>query len=191
MKLMVLGRPILSNTPRYRGTYRDEPFHIDELPEDHEANRAFRLYVSVTDEGGPIADMDTAVTILKTYRRFASERDFELIEVVSAAEEAAVGKSFLGFDISCGFYYSLVAAALEMTNNEGSRASLASGVYTLSNLLRRHFHGVLNTHRLFDDRQVAQDCLDAMMALQQIRPNLYENSEMVFEVVGIFKVDVP
>lgn len=133
MKRMVLGRPIRSFSPEYRGTYREEPFHFDDTPEDHEANRAFHLYASLTDEGGPIADMDKAVMILRTYRRLASKRDFELVEVVSVAERSAVGGPFLGYDISCGFYDSLVAAGLEMTSSEASapRHPLAHGRATV------------------------------------------------------------
>lgn len=188
MKLMVLGRPNVPYAAGYRGTYREHPFHFDELPEDHEANRAFRVYVSVTDEGGPIAEMEDACMILRTYRRWAPSRDFELVDVDPTAEGTA--DTFLGYDISCGFYYSLVAAALEWAPSEESRARCSPGVDVLSELLRRHFHARLNAHRLFDDRQTAQECLDAMMALQRIQPQLYEDSEMEFEVVRLCRVDV-
>lgn len=186
MRAIVLGRSIEVGLPRYRGTYREHPFHFD-LPEDHEANRAFQLFSRLSDESGVIGDLDAAASILDSYRRYAPERNFELVEVTTVSERPVAGREIIGFDISCGFYYSLVAAVIAFERSQDTRPGYVPGVSILDHLLRAYFIRMLNAHALFDSSDVAQDCLDAMMALQRSQPNLYENPDMRFEVVGIHR----
>jgi len=188
MKLMVLGRPIAPAQVGYRGTYREQPFHFDDRPEDDKANRVFQLFMDSTDEGGPIADLNTAVTVLEAYQRFAPQRNFELVELTSSGERPTVGTHLLGFDISCGYYYSLIAAAIAFAPNQDDAMGYAPGLYVLDRLLRKHFRAKLNTRVLFDEPEDAKSCLDAMMALQRIQQNLYENPEMHFDFVGVHSV---
>jgi hypothetical protein len=55
----------------------------------------------------------------------------------------------------------------------------------LLRLVREHFQPLLNANGLFADGATAEFCLACMMALQRVRPNLWENDDVVFDVVGL------
>ena len=95
--------------------------------------------------------------------------------------------TLLGYDISDGSY-SLVTGAL--LHDRSTPPALPDDVELLLELLKGHFRPLLNEHALFADATTAQICLDCMMALQRMRPGMFEHESVIFNVVGLWAVPV-
>jgi hypothetical protein len=111
-----------------------------------------------------------------------------MIEVVGVGEHPEIGDGLLGFDISCGRVYSLLAYGLNALTKPKDERLFLPGVYTLAKLLEQQFRPLLNEHGLFTSNAIAKECVDAMMALQRIQEDLYENASMTFEVNAVYTV---
>ncbi len=103
-----------------------------------------------------------------------------------------IDAEFLGYDLSCGFHFSLLAQGLEVSEEQKSSWAEDSKLrilLPLVQLIAAHFVPKLNANTLFDSCQDAEFCLKCMMALQKLYPNLWEGDKAVFEIVGLYKVD--
>jgi hypothetical protein len=65
-------------------------------------------------------------------------------------------------------------------------------IHILKPLLRlttEHFKPKLNANGLFDDEATARYCLEVMMAMQKLSPNLWEDEKFIFEIKGIWALN--
>ena len=172
----------------YRGTCRSSPPHADDLPDDSEYNELFFWYCDEDYRSDGVQDPDRARRLLQLVRVELGRLDFEVVEAVRLGQRPKVGGDLLGYDLSCAWSYSLLSWGLELGGN-GKDDAVPPAIDALVALVEAHFRPLLNEHGLFSDEQTASFCLRAMMALQALRPGLWENEEASdFEVVAIFKI---
>ncbi len=193
MDLIIRGRAQYSSSPSYRGTYRSTPHYVDNAGPEHEVNQLFRWYCDEGGDLGVVHELEKARKLVAAYSRLDPPQHLEIIEVTTDSREPEVGGEFLGYDLSAGFNYSLLSWGLEIDREPPAELSRKDAPWVLQPLLRltkRYFQPQLNTNGLFEDYNTAQFCLDCMMALQKLRPGLWENEQVVFEIVGVWKVDV-
>lgn len=186
---LILGTPILSGFPGYRGTYRSTPSYVEGLPEDSAANRAFRWYCSEGGELGIVKDLHQAQGLVTLYGRLETRQDFEVIRLLGDEQDRSSGEGFLGFDLSMRAHQSLLAWGLRLLDQveKGPSTSLLRGARPLVRLIEEVFRPELNEHLLFPQRKRAAFCLDAMKALQGFVPGLWEGDEYLpdFRVLGL------
>lgn len=188
-KLLILGDPVNRAHTRYRGAYRRMPYYHDEFPEDHPVNQAFLWLVDEGGESGIVGDLAKASNLVSVYHSWTGE-EFEIVEVVFPPEEPVVGSRLLGYDI-CNYWYSLLSWGLEFERSSELEVQRDPGMQIIDPLLQllgEYFRPRLNGNGLFDDSETAAFCLECMMALQRVRPNLWENDTVVFNVVGLYEV---
>lgn len=189
MNLLILNGardPRAAKFPQYRGTYRAHPTFLDSAARDDEVNQLFFWFL---EEGGELGMVHDPVKALR-YAALLNERldGMSRFEVVEAAKGDAVpqaGVEFLGFDLSAGCNNSL----LWWWGPEPpmARGALPEAIRELGNLIHRYYGPRLNKHGLFQELQIASECLRSMDALQQLSPNLYEGESLQsgFEAVGL------
>jgi hypothetical protein len=191
MDLLILKETTRDYTSVYRGTDRPTIYYQSTSDENHEVNRAFLWYCREGGQLGVVHDLAKAREVVEACRRLDPPQYFEVIEVTTENRPPTIGGSFLGFDLSSGYHYSLLSWGLEI-----DRPSLENTpeddplwiIQPLLHLIKKHFQPQLNSNGLFDEYDTARLCLDCMMALQSIRPGLWENEEVKFEVVGLWRV---
>ena len=172
--------------PQYRGTYRAHPTYVDSAGSDDEVNRLFFWFL---EEGGELGVVHDSVNALR-YAALLNERSdgtrrFEVVEATNGDADPQAGVEFLGFDLSAGCNNSL----LWWWGTEPPMYSdaLPAAVRELGNLIHRCHGPRRNKHGLFQELQIASECLRSMDALQQLSPNLYEGESLQsgFEAVGL------
>jgi hypothetical protein len=191
VNLLLLSKPTAPERP-YRGTFRAAPSHIDNLPDDDPANELFFWSIRGLQDEAVVHDLDRARALVQAYERLEPPQHYEIVEVVSPGGSPSVGTKFLGFDLSATAYYSLLFNRLESLLMEheplAHQPDLFPVIRPLMRLVWEYFRPQLNDYWLFDAAGIAQFCLDCMNALQQIRPHLWEDPSVIFEVVGLWLV---
>jgi hypothetical protein len=194
MKLLILADTKYDNKI-YRGTDRNTPYYHEELEELHEVNQAFIWFCSEVSAGSVVHDLEKAKRLVKAYKHLPTPERFELIEVTTGVNQAVNSAQFLGYDLSANYSLSLLSLTNGLISNLSKSAKFGQEIVLqklepLSLLVERHFQPQLNENGLFDDYEVAKDCLGCMMSLQFFYPSLYEHESVKFEVVGIWKMEV-
>lgn len=190
MDLLILSQSTNSKSPAYRGTYRDVPHYVEGLGDDHEVNRAFFWYVGEGGERGVIHDLQRAQQLVEAYSRLQPPKYFEIVEITKGSYPPTTKGEFLGFDLSTG-HYSLLSWGLEIDHKPSDHLPIDDPLWILQPLLRlakEYFQPRLNLNGLFDDYETANFCLNCMMALQKLRPGLWENEGVNFGVFGLQRV---
>lgn len=194
VNLLILSKPTAAESP-YRGTYRAAPQHIDGLSHDDPANQLFFWSIRGRQDEAVVHDLVRARALVQAYARLEPPQHFEIVEVVSAGGSPNVGTNLIGFDLAATAYYSLLFNELESLRMEheplAHQPDLFPVIRPLMLLVWEYFRPQLNECWLFDTPDAAQFCLDCMNALQQIRPHLWEDKSVVFEVVGLWLVPMP
>jgi hypothetical protein len=191
MDILILGKPYETLSPRYRGTNRFGPVYIETLPEDHPANQLFDWYCSGWYEEGVVHDLAIARQLVEAQIAVNPSQPFEIVEVTTDNRPPALGGQLLGYDISAGYGYSLLETGLrELGRNAPGDDAMLRLLQPIFILLKEHFQPRLNENGLLAEYAAAKLCLDCMMALQQLRPGLWENESIVFDVVGVWLVSV-
>lgn len=191
MDLLILGPPTRAVSPRYCGTYRTVPHYVAGISEDHPANQAFFWYCSIYPSS-TIRDLSKAQALVEAYCRLQSPQRFEIVEVTTGNRPPVARGRLLGFDLSASYHFSLLSWGLHLDPGPLDNPAPEDRLHVLKPLFRlieAHFRPQLNTSGLFNDYETASLCLDCMMALQQIRPNLWENEAVMFEVVGLWLIE--
>jgi hypothetical protein len=173
----------------YRGTDRMSPYYVDGLYEDHPVNQAFFWYCEEGEELGVVHDLTRARKLVQLYRALDVPQCFEIVQVVDWIDGVRGSGELRGYDLSAGYNYSLLEWHLEIDRDQNSGVDHDERLEVLQPLLRlvkEHFQPLLNANGLFADGDSAAFCLVCMMALQRMRPNLWENDEVVFDVVGLW-----
>jgi len=187
-RFLIFGINMIDGYDHYKGTYRTSPYYVDELPEDSEANQIFLWYIGTGDELEFINDIDKAKKIVEVYKNLTPPQIFEVVRVLEVNESPPENEEFLGFDLSCGYFYSLLSWGLDIELEGEEEDRLLKQISPLMDLVKKHFKPLLNKNSLFDDSETAKFCLECLMALQDIVPGLFENEEVIFEVIGLSKV---
>lgn len=193
MKLLILGEPLGETPIHYRGTDRATPSYCSNLPDDHPANQAFFWYTNESYPNGIVHDIDAAEKLIRAYASIEPAQSFELVEVVEEQEIPNIGNECFGYDISHSYHYSLLSWGLQLgqtSENSLSAEDLYWELTPILQLIQQFFRPQLNQYSLFHDATTAQFCLDCMMAVQAVRPGLWEHEEVKFCVLGIWKVRV-
>jgi len=175
--------------PAYRGTLRRPPSYRDEVPESHEVNQLFQWYLDEGGESGVVHNFDRAQAYATKLNRLSSEAEFEVVRVARNAAESEQAGYFLGFDISAGFYASLIRNILlpDSVAHAKTGDTFDDGVRQLSKLHRSYFWPFLNEFRLFDDFDKASFCLRTLVALNDCRPNWIEGSNLSeYQIVALY-----
>jgi hypothetical protein len=192
MDILILGFGTPKASPAYRGTDRVIPHHVDSLGEEHPVNQAFRWYCEEGGEFGLVHDLARARELVRAYKKLQPSQHFEMIEVSSQRHYQPTGM-FLGFDLSAGYNSSLLSWGLDLSNVKPSEPIIDEKyilIQPLVRLIQEFFQKRLNSNGLFDDYEDASFCLSCMMALQRIYPDLWENEEVTFEIVGLWRLVV-
>jgi hypothetical protein len=190
MNLLILGGPCnpqRNPNPKYRGTYRRQPYHFDSLPEDHLYNKMFHSYLEEGGETGVIHDLAKATALTKVLNASLQEEEFEVIAMTVGKDCPDTNGEFLGFDLSHGFSNSLLWWGLKP---QSSRNYSYIGV--LCDLLYEFFSPRLNQDGLFSDFETASFCLQSMVALQSFHDALFEGGSLEeFRIVSVYLVSQP
>lgn len=190
LDLLILGKPYEYCSSIYRGTDRYQPYYVESLPADHLANQLFDWYSQGAYEDGAVHDLDTARRLVEVHKTVNPLESMEIVEVTSNDHPPIVGSKLLGYDISAGYRYSLLETGLrEVATADLGDDPVLRLLQPLMILLKLHFQSLLNKNGLLPDHAAAKLCLDCMMALQQLRPNLWENESVIFDSVGVWLVD--
>ncbi len=190
MDILILGFGTPKASPAYRGTCRATPHHVDSLGEDHPVNQAFLWYCEEGGEFGLVHDLAKARELVREYKKLQTPHHFEIIEVSSQRHYQST-RTFLGFDLSAGYNYSLLYWGLDLGNVKPSEPIADEKYVLIQPLLRltqEFFQKRLNSNGMFDNYEDASFCLSCMMALQRIYPGLWENEKVTFEVVGLWEL---
>jgi len=164
------------------------PYYCEDLPADHEVNRLFLWYVAEANELGVIGGLPEAQDLVAAYRRLTPPREFEILEVTEPGSEPAVGSEFIGIDVSTALYFSLIGGSLLADVRASGMSRHDEAVFRLVDIIQLHFADRLNANGLFSSLQDAQLFLDSMLALQELRPNLFEAEGVEFACVALFAV---
>jgi hypothetical protein len=190
MKLRILAQVNNNRAQSYRGTDRATPYYCDGLGDDHPANQAFFWYCQEGGELGVVHNPVKAQNLVDVYAKLNPPQYFEVVELTNKPS-SATKSMFYGYDIAAEYNFSLLSWNLEVDNqafNNVPKDDAFRVIQPLLRLLKQHFQPQLNSNGLFDDTETAKFCLESMMALQQIRPGLWENSNVTFRVIGINKI---
>lgn len=189
MPLLILGKKIINSRTNYSGIYRESPSYDEHLPETHPANLVFLRYLDAVDDALFLHDEETARNLVVALNNVNERSKFELIKFDYGQRNELDYGDFWGYDISAG-HYSLLSWGLHLINADDSASTVVSTspVQCLLKLIEAHFYPKLNSHGLFDIFEDAVFCLECMMAIQELAPNLWENEEVIFKVVRIHKL---
>lgn len=190
MNLLILGCGACTESPVYRGTDRSVPHYVTGLSDDHPANKAFLWYIAEGGEDGIVHDLAKAQELVEAYRNLQPPQYFEVVEITVRNQPPITHSQLLGFDLSTG-YESLLTTGLEIVKKPPEGTLVNDPlliIWPLLKLIKQYFQTKLNANGLFNDYTTAQFCLDCMLALQTIRPNLWENEQVKFEVYGLWEV---
>jgi len=155
-------------------------------------DEALDRYWGAIDELLMVGELAVCRRLVDAYASVEPPRQFEIVEItVDNLQPEAPVTEFLGFDLACGYHISLLSHGLDLCgpiDETWQEDELLFDLLPLIRLIEAHFQPQLNANCLFDDYQVACFCLEAMMAVQKVRPNLWEGGHCVFEVLGIWRV---
>lgn len=179
-KYLVKGGPVVGGNPQYRGIYRMSPTHAGEGSEYAKANESFFRSIEAQDEQYAVQDLQVLHELVHHYDNLNPSQKFEIIRVLESDEQPDNTEKFLGYDLGTTYHYSLLYFGLDFKEIQDGKA-----VSVLLKLIKEYFQPQLNQYGLFEDLSEAQFCLDCMMALQSFRPGLFENEEVIFEVIGV------
>jgi hypothetical protein len=187
-RFLILGTNIVEGYDQYKGTYRTSPYYVEEFPEESEINQLFLWYIGTDEELEIISDIEKAKKIVELYKNLTPPQIFDVVRVLEVNEPLPENEEFLGYDLSCGYYSSLLSWGLDIDNEGEEEDRLLKQISPLISLVKKHFKPLLNKNSLFDDSETAKFCLECLMALQDIVPGIFENEEVIFEVIGLSKV---
>lgn len=180
MKFLILNGSRDQRTtyhPHYRGTYRSDPSHCDEVSDDDEINRLFFWFLEEGGELGVVRDLAKAQRFAELWNaRLKQPERFEVVEVSDAeAEPLYHGGTFMGFDLSAGYNNSLLPGGLRPSMQA---QKLPEPIRELCDLMSRHYAPQLNAIGLFQTLEIATLCLRSTIALQDLSPNLFEGGDL-------------
>lgn len=184
MNLLILGKKLGSSRTNYLGTYRDSPSFHEDLSEHHPVNQLFLKYLASTDEHFVLHDEQLAQALVTEFNNLLNNQ-YELVEV--SFEKFTDNKDkLLGYDISTGFY-SLLSWGLEFDRDEkeADEQTELGIAKPILRLIEAYFYPKLNKFGLFSTYEDADFCLKCLYTIQKCFPNLLENNEVIFRVIGI------
>lgn len=174
----------------YRGTYRAEPSYCEDLGEDHPVNQICRWHMEEGGQIGVVHDLKKAQQLVTLYRNLRPPQKYDLLEVIRG--EVPPAGTLLGYDLSSMLHYSLLSWGLRLVECSSiTDVATRKVVGPIAELIERFFRPRLNPNGLFDDYATAKFCLDTMMALQAVHPNLWEDDKANFEIVGLCSTNLP
>jgi hypothetical protein len=133
-----------------------------------------------------LSDIVFARRLVGLYRDLIPPQEFDLIEAVAVGEAPQFSDDLLGYEISkCGVGCSMLCWGLELTRYSSGADSI---VVPLIRLMEESFKPRLNGSGLFDDPQVAQSCLECMLAIHRVAPSYFESDLDAYEVSGLYLV---
>jgi hypothetical protein len=189
MRLKILA--LSHQTSGYRGTDRSSPHYYDAVEQSHPVNQAFLNYVDFQDKLLTSSDLVQTANLVQLYEQLDPPQHFEIVEVTKEDEKPQTQSDLLGYDLSGYFHYSLLAYGFKLcaqTTVVLPPDDIYWTIVPLVCLIEHHFKPRLNANSLFSEYAGARFCLDCMMALQKIRPELFESPTYQFDVVGVWKV---
>lgn len=183
----------------YRGLERYAPHYIERVDDDHKVNLLWDKYIHTSNLSSIISDLDLCWEVVGAYSELDPPEEFEIIEITTDNESPLTKQNtFLGYDlVTSGLGSSLLSyglkiyydALVDRWENKLSADDSYWIIKPLVQLVGEYFQSQLNENVLFDDFDLASYCLECMMALQTIRPNLYEGEGTTFVVAGIWLVE--
>ena len=185
MKFLALKEPVIYGNPTYRGTERIDPYYVSSLDIEHPVNQAFLRYASrvgIYD----LDDIDELQNVIKLYDQLIPPEHYEFVEITEADESPKICTNLLGFDLVHLFHQSLLSSGMHFSEKHPRTTDLDKLAYPLLCLIESFFQPQLNNFGLFTTLHDAEFCLECMMAVQALRPNLWEAEEDRFRVVGIW-----
>ena len=138
-----------------------------------------------------IHDLEKAKAMAAAYALACPDQHYEIVEATYDSPPETQSNQLLGYDLSAGYGFSLLSWGLDIGRKPVDDLPSDDPLRILQPLIclvREFFQPQLNESGLFDDQEMANFCLRCMMALQQVRPSLWEDEEVVFELVGLWKV---
>ena len=189
MSLLILGEAFRDAVPGYRGTYRFTPSYQDDLPKDDIVNQTMLQLIFEADDALELHNIEFAFDCIKVLNQYEAYERFELVEMTEGDSMPMYNGTFLGYDLSTG-YYSLISWGLNL--DDFSLPTIEDQqllmMRPLIQLTQAYFQPKLNVNGLFERIDDARFCLDCLMAMQSIKPGIWENEEVTFNVVKLWKV---
>jgi hypothetical protein len=171
--------------PAYRGTFRMHPTHFDDLPEDQEANILFGWFIDEGGELGVVHDQVKAQRLRDLCNSYGTNRNYEVVEACDGEQKPSHGGELLGYDLSQGLNNSLLWWGLRTVNKPPS----GDPVVVLADVTFAHFSQQLNLYGLFSEISIAAKCHQALIALQDLRPNFIEGDDLrKFRATAIYHI---
>ena len=153
--------------------------------------QAFFEYLKARDELSVVSDLAKAQKLVDIYSQLEPPQYYEVVEVSEGPNEPISKGEFLGFDLSCALHFSLLSWGLNLCREPSTELpenDMLQVINPLICLVERYFKPQLNGNLLFNRYDTANFCLECMMTLQRIRPNLWESDTAKFEIVGLWGV---
>lgn len=192
-QLRIAGLPVGDSKPTYRGVDRPPPPPLAPDQRDARVRHAFGWYVQNVRQDGSVDDLPRALDLVDAYAAIQPPIPLQVLETTRATEASREEGTTLGYDLAAGSY-SLLSWGLELGREPRLPLAAADAYHSLLPLLRAvgdHYRGFLNSAVLFQDVDMAEECLEVLMAAQAIRPELWSHSSDHFEVVRVVALANP
>lgn len=197
MDLLILREPSQYPEPghHYRGTDREGPQYVTELPEEHPANQVFLRYLDAVGRDQLLHDKAQARSIVEAYGQLDPPQTFEIVEVTRDDQEPALPGELLGYDVAAlSGSMSLIKGGLDLDQLKAYQADPAAvePLMPLIALVTEHFRPQFNAFGLFRDYATAEFCYACIVALYRLRPALSMGWELDsaehWTVLGVWRV---
>lgn len=185
-RFSVVFLPDANETDRfavYRGTDRYSPVPIENRSLKHPLNAALIRYMSASD-GDEVEEIELARAVAQAYCQYYRGRPPRLIEIIQVCMEGKHpidGAKLLGLDLSNGEYSVL----------PWIRPASANPCSDVLQSLERKYLKHLNRNGLFDDKALAERCLDYIREVNsRDSAGLFEHEKTIttLKVVSVYHV---
>lgn len=192
MKYLILKKPDTSPGRSYRGTYRCAPDFVGNLSEIDPVNQAFLNYLRISDETGALTELEEASRLVEEYKKVSPPQNFEIVRVTEGGFLGEAKSKLIGFDISSANFLSILEFIFDHDPSKDYATAPGDRYWTivpLINLMQEHFRPFLNSNGLFSDFGKAEFFMSCTNALRSVVPDLWEDKEIDFKVLGLWEID--
>ena len=184
--LLILGSPYPYSDSSFRGIDRRCPTIPHQLDENNPLHQAFLWRANRPDL--TVQELAEARNLSRLLAEQNPPEHYELIELTEKNSQPSVGNELLGFDLAIDLNHSLLSFGLEYNLRQEGLDSAHQALIPLLQLVTRFFRPQLNTHGLFDEYAPAEFCLDCLLSLQKLVPNIFDSWEGNYRVVGVWRI---
>jgi hypothetical protein len=187
MKYLILGTPFRNQN--YRGVTRNRPGYVEGAKDDDPANRCFYWLLEEGGETGLVENLSRAGELINEYAKLPDPQIFEILGITDAAPYQIKGHELIGFDIADNSYSGSVLETFFDFDPSTTIQDPFQNAVPLLLLMQKHFGPLIQENGLFSKSQEANFFLSCFEALRAVFPNLWEQPEITFQVLGLWELE--